>query len=63
MEKGKERKVYDYNQEKVQESLLRIFKSSKREATVADLAGLTGLPLQQIQAEMPALADEYSRMD
>lgn len=59
MEKGKERKVYDYNQEKVQESLLRIFRSSKREATVADLAGLIGLPLQQIQAEMPALSDEY----
>jgi len=53
------RKVYDYDREGVRERLLGGFRSSGREATVADLAGLTGLPLPQIEAELPAVADEF----
>ena len=53
------RKVYDYDRQLVQEKLLKGFRSARSEATVADLAGVTGLPLQQIEAELPAVADEF----
>jgi hypothetical protein len=53
------RKIYDYDRELVQGKLLGGFKSAGRESTVADLAGLTGLPLNQIEAELPALSDEF----
>ena len=53
------KKVYDYDRQLVQEKLLKGFKSARSEATVADLAGATGLPLQQIEAELPAVADEF----
>jgi len=54
-----DKKVYDYNKELVRGKLLGGFKSAGRESTVADLAGLTGLPLSQIEAELPAVADEF----
>jgi len=57
--KEENRKVYDYDRELVRGKLLGGFRKTGREATVADLAGLTGLPLPQIQAELPAVADEY----
>lgn len=52
-------KVYDYDREKVREKLLGGFRTAQSESTVADLAGLTGLPLAQIEAELPAVADEF----
>jgi hypothetical protein len=55
----KEDKVYDYNREKVRENLLSSFRKTRGESTVADIAALTGLPLHQINAELPALSDEY----
>lgn len=59
MAREESRKVYDYDREIVRGKLLGGFRKTGREATVADLAGLTGLPLPQIQAELPAVADEY----
>jgi len=56
---GSEKKVYDYDAGKVRERLVRGFKSSGREATVADIAGLTGLPIPQIEEQLPAVADEF----
>jgi len=57
--KEESRKVYDYDRELVRGKLLGGFRATGRESTVADLAGLTGLPLQQIEAELPAVADEF----
>ena len=59
MAKEESRKVYDYDRELVRGKLVGGFRKTGREATVADLAGLTGLPLPQIQAELPAVADEF----
>ncbi|HEY9054547.1 MAG TPA: hypothetical protein VIO60_06985 [Rectinemataceae bacterium] len=57
---GEDRKrVYDYNRQEVRQSLMAGFRKKGKEATVADLAAVSGLPLQQIEAELPALADEY----
>jgi hypothetical protein len=53
------KKVYDYNIDSVRNTLVRGFRNSRLESTIADLAGLTGLPLSQIEAELPAVADEY----
>lgn len=54
-----ERKILDYNKNEVRERLLKTFHSSTKEWAAADLARATGLPLAQINAEMPAIADEY----
>ncbi|TXT49170.1 MAG: hypothetical protein FD137_772 [Spirochaetes bacterium] len=51
--------MYDYDKNKVRDLLVKGFKSKNAESTVADLAGLTGLPLSQIEAELPAISDEY----
>ena len=59
MAKEEGKKVYDYDKTKVRELLVRGFKAKNAESTVADLAGLTGLPLSQIEAELPAVSDEY----
>lgn len=59
MAKEENKKIYDYNRELVREKLLGGFRSAGAESTVADLAGLTGLPLSQIEAELPALSDEF----
>jgi len=52
-------KVYDYDPDRVRETLVKSFQSRGMMATIADLAGLTGLPLNQIKAELPAVVDEY----
>lgn len=52
-------KVYEYDKTAVRDKLVRAFRTSARESTKADLAGLTGLPLYQIEAELPAVGDEY----
>ena len=54
-----ERKTLDYNRNEVRERLLRTFQSGTKEWAAADLARATGLPLAQINAEMPSIADEY----
>jgi len=59
MAQEKQEKVYEYDRKKVRETLVRGFRSEKAESTIADLAGLTGLPLHQIEAELPAVADEF----
>jgi len=52
-------KVTDYNAELVRDKLVNAFKMRKREATPADLVAVTGLPKPQVDAELPAVADEY----
>lgn len=52
-------KVYEYDGDAVREKLVRAFRTRAGEATVADIASVTGLPLAQIDAELPALSDEY----
>jgi len=52
-------KVYDYKPELVRDKLVGAFKQRKREATTADLIAFTGLPKVQVEAELPAVADEY----
>lgn len=55
----KETRILDYRQDEVREKLLHAFRRGQKEYAAADLARMTGLPLAQINAEMPALADEY----
>lgn len=52
-------KVYDYKPDLVRDKLVDVFKARKREATTADLIAVTGLPKAQVDAELPAVADEY----
>ncbi|OQB95972.1 MAG: hypothetical protein BWX81_01617 [Spirochaetes bacterium ADurb.Bin110] len=54
-----ESKILDYNKQEVRDRLLRALRSYTKEWTSADLARATGLPLAQINAEMPAISDEY----
>ena len=54
-----ETKILDYNKQEVRDQLLRALRSHTKESTSADLARATGLPLAQINAEMPAISDEY----
>lgn len=52
--------VLDYNKYKVQADILNAFKQKRGEAAVADIVAYTGLPKPQVDAELPAVADEYS---
>jgi len=54
-----EPKILDYDKHEVRERLLRALGGATRDWTSADLARATGLPLAQINAEMPAISDEY----
>jgi hypothetical protein len=54
-----ESKILDYNKQEVRDRLLNALRSYTKEWTSADLARATGLPLAQINAEMPAISDEY----
>jgi hypothetical protein len=54
-----ETKVYDYDTDKVREQLVEVFKKRRGEATTADLIAVTGLPKAQVEAELPAVSDEY----
>lgn len=45
--------------EAVRDRLLSAFKQRKGEATTADLVALTGLPLERVKEELPAVSDEY----
>ena len=59
MAREKDTKVYDYDKTVVREALVNGFKRRNAESTIADLAGMTGLPLFQIEAELPAVSDEF----
>jgi hypothetical protein len=52
-------KVYDYDAGRVRDRLVDVFKKRRGEATTADLIALTGLPKVQVEAEIPAVSDEY----
>jgi hypothetical protein len=54
-----EPKILDYNKNEVRERLLRALNGATKDWTSADLARATGLPLAQINSEMPAISDEY----
>jgi hypothetical protein len=54
-----EKKVYDYDEAKVRDRLVDVFRKRKGEATTADLVALTGLPKAQVDAEIKAVSDEY----
>jgi hypothetical protein len=56
---GASKKVYDYDAEKVRDRLVEVFRKRKGEATAVDLVALTGLPKTQVEAELPAVSDEY----
>ncbi len=53
------KKVYDYKPELVRDKLVEALKRRGREATANDLVALTGLPKAQVQAELPAVSDEF----
>ena len=53
------KKVYDYDPARVRDRLVDVFKRRKGEATTTDLVSLTGLPKAQVEAEIPAVSDEY----
>ncbi|HUZ17010.1 MAG TPA: hypothetical protein VMV68_01400 [Spirochaetia bacterium] len=52
-------KVYDYKPEKVKNKVVAALKKRKLESTVADLVAGTGLPTNQVQESIKAVADEY----
>lgn len=54
-----EKKVYDYDEVKVRDRLVDVFRKRQGEATTADLVALTGLPKAQVDAEVKAVSDEY----
>lgn len=56
---AKEKKVYDYDEGKVRDRLVDVFRKRRGEATAADLVALTGLPKAQVEAEVKAVSDEY----
>jgi len=56
---GANQKVYDYDQGKVRDRLVDVFRKRGGEATSVDLVALTGLPKAQVDAELPAVGDEY----
>lgn len=55
-----QKKVYDYNQAKVEKKLVTVLKKRKNESTVADLIAATGLPNHQVNESMARVVWEYS---
>lgn len=55
----KEPSVTGYDRYRVRDSIVAAFKKHRGEATPADIVAFTGLPKAQIDAELPAVADEY----
>lgn len=53
------KKVYDYDESRVRDQLVDVFRKRRGEATAADLVALTGLPKAQVDAEVKAVSDEY----
>ncbi len=57
---SKEKKVYDFNLNKVKSTLVTTLKRKKNESTVADLIAATGLPKHQVEQSIKHVADEYN---
>jgi hypothetical protein len=53
-------KVYDFNLEKVQGTLVSHLRSRRRESTVADLVAGTGLPKYQVEQGLKGVLAEYA---
>lgn len=51
--------VLEYKKEPVREAIVGAFKKRRGEAAPADIVAFTGLPKAQVDAELPAVADEY----
>ncbi|MDX9897996.1 MAG: hypothetical protein RBT62_03685 [Spirochaetia bacterium] len=51
--------VLDYNKDAVRDGIVTAFKQRRGEAAPADIVAFTGLPKQQVDAELPAVADEF----
>ena len=51
--------VLDYKKEAVRDAIVGAFKQRRGEAAPADIVAFTGLPKPQVDAELPAVADEY----
>ena len=49
----------EYKAPQVRDKIVDVFKKRRGEATTADLIALTGLPKAQIEAELPAVSDEF----
>lgn len=49
----------EYKPEAVRDKIVDVFKKRKGEATTADLVALTGLPKARVEAELPAVSDEF----
>ncbi|MBU0927921.1 MAG: hypothetical protein KKA67_09240 [Spirochaetes bacterium] len=56
---AKQADVLDYDKDSVREAILRTFKQRRGEAAPADIVAFTGLPKPQVDAELPAVADEF----
>jgi hypothetical protein len=56
---AREKKVYDYDESRVRDKLVDVFRKRGGEATSADLVALTGLPNVQVETEIKAVSDEY----
>lgn len=52
--------VLDYKKDAVRDAIVGAFKKRNGEAAPADIVAFTGLPKPQIDAELPAVADEFS---
>ena len=53
-------KVLDYNRNAVRSAIVGAFRQRRGEAAPADIVAFTGLPKPQVDAELPAVADEYN---
>ena len=56
---GKEKKIYDFNLNKVNSKMVAVLKKKKNESTIADLIASTGLPKHQVEQSIKHVADEY----
>jgi len=52
-------RVLDYNKDTVRDAIVGAFRQRSGEAAPADIVAFTGLPKAQVDAELPAVADEY----
>jgi len=51
--------VLDYKKDAVRDAIVGAFKKRRGEAAPADIVAFTGLPKPQVDAELPAVADEF----
>lgn len=52
-------RVLDYNKDTVRSAIVGAFRQRSGAAAPADIVAFTGLPKAQVDAELPAVADEY----